>query len=221
MTDGAPALTKLLWQKRLRGADITPVEYMVLLTLSTYADRSLMRAHPGWTRLAADTRLDTRTIKKAMRALADKGYVQLVQAGGNQYGKGTANDYRLTLPVVHKGDTGSTPYPDEETDRRGASRAPRGTSHVVEGGHGMYPHQVNTSDPNHQSDAHASGPVGPDEGANWTDLIDSYDELLDWLDGDLNLDATETSTALGMWEKEAHPIAIRNTIIKSRRGDAA
>ncbi|NKY08975.1 helix-turn-helix domain-containing protein [Cellulomonas hominis] len=221
MTDGAPALSKLLWQKRLRGADLTPVEYMVLLTLSTYADRALMRAHPGWTRLAADTRLDTRTVKKAMRALADKGYVQLVQAGGNQYGKGTANDYRLTLPVIHKGDTGSTPYPYDEPEGRGASRARRGTSRVSEGGHGMYPHQVSTSDPNHQSDAHASGSIDAGEGSSWTDLIDRYEDLLDWLDGELDLDPEETTTALGMWEKEAHPIAIRNTILKHRRGDAA
>lgn len=221
MTDGAPALTKLLWQKRLRGADLTPVEYMVLLTLSTYADKALMNAHPGWVRLAADTRLDVRTIKKAVRSLTAKGYVQLIQPGGNQYGKGVANAYRLTLPVVHKGDTGSTPYLEDGPDGRGARSAPRGASGAHEGRHGMYPHQVNSSDPNHQSDAHASGSSEPREGPRWTDLIDRDDELLDWLDGDLTLDSQETSTALGMWEKGAHPIAIRNAILKHRRGNAA
>ncbi len=220
MTSGAPALTKLLWQKRLRGADLTPVEYMVLLTLSTYADRALMRAHPGWTRLAADTHLDVRTIKKAVRTLMAKGYVQLVQPGGNQYGKGTANDYRLTLPVVHKGDTGSTPYPGEEPERRGASGARRGASDVEEGGHGMYPHQVNTSDPLHHSDVQASASAPPGKGS-WTDLIDDYDELEAWLEGDIGFDiATDYNAAYEMWEHGAHPVAIRNTILANRRRTA-
>jgi len=128
VSGGAPALTKLQWQKRLRGAGLTPTEYLVLLTLSTYAGGDLRHAHPGWERLRADTSLDVRTIKKAASALIAKGYLLLTRPGGNQYGKGTANEYALSLPVIHKGDTECTPS-------SGAAGPPRGTSGASEGGH--------------------------------------------------------------------------------------
>ena len=47
-------------------------------------------------------------------------------------------------------------------------------------------------------------------------MTDDYDALEAWLEDGIGLDTIETSTALGMWEANAHPLAIRNTILRRR-----
>lgn len=150
----ATPLTKLGWQKALRGAPLTPTEYMVLSTMATYTDQHMQNAHPGWTRLVNDTRLDLRTIKKAATSLIGKGYLVLVQPGGNQYGKGSANVYAVTIP---KGGTQCTPSGDlsedsvsthGQVDPQGVHPVhARGTSGAGEGVHPVPPHQVLVSGP--------------------------------------------------------------------------
>lgn len=143
----APAPTKLLWQKQLRGAGLSATEYMVLLTLSTYADENLRHAHPGWARLAADTGLDVRTIKKAAASLQERGFILLTEWGGNQYGKGRANEFAI-LPIgVHKGRIECPPCDEDEDSQGGHSVRPRGASGAQEGGHPVTPHQVPASGP--------------------------------------------------------------------------
>ncbi|WP_324650991.1 helix-turn-helix domain-containing protein [Georgenia sp. H159] len=155
-------MTKLGWQKALRGADLTPTEYMVLSTLATYTDRHMQNAHPGWTRLVADTHLDLRTIKRAATSLIDKGYLILVEAGGNQVRKGAANVYAVTLP---KGDIQWPPSGGLDSDGSVSTHGglteyevegvhpmhPRGTSGAAEGVHPVPPHQVLTSGPSSSS----------------------------------------------------------------------
>jgi hypothetical protein len=114
---GAPTLTKLDYQKRLRGAGLTPTEYMVLVTMLGYANADLSNARPGHSRVAEDTALDERTVRRVVGRLADKGYLMLSLQGGNVVGRGMANVYMLTLPrhlrLVHKGGS-SAPLDDED-----------------------------------------------------------------------------------------------------------
>lgn len=84
--------SKLKWQRQLRGHPISPTEYRVLLAVFVYTDRDGEHAYPGWERLVADTRLDMRTVKAAVRRLVDRGYLMQTREGG---GRGRANEYAL------------------------------------------------------------------------------------------------------------------------------
>ncbi|MGN8245281.1 hypothetical protein ACTHAM_002400 [Cellulomonas soli] len=237
MSDGAPALTKLQWQKRLRGADITNTEYRILMTICSYTDKSLSNAHPGWARIVADSCITEKTAKKAVFSLMVKGWLRLVEAGGNQYGKGRANVYALAVPLSTRGVAGAPlddfpPSPGRGVidDRRGviddqgrgvAATPPSGSTSI----RGMHHHSAVQV----QRDQLASEPVADDDDpwqqqtqtpTSWLDAIDDYDELEAWLEEDLSIDEYERSTALGMWGSGSHPIAIRNTIIASRRQTA-
>lgn len=139
--------TKLQWQKDLRGADLTATEYMVLLTLSTYASKDGTSIHPGWTRLIKDTHLDIRTAKKAVTSLIKKGFLAQTEVGGNQYGYKQANVYELLQPPPRG--TPSVPLREEGRGTSGAVEGvhpvqARGTSSVDEGVHPVSPHQGNS-----------------------------------------------------------------------------
>ena len=103
MSGGAPALTKLQWQKQLRGAGLTHAEYRVLMTISTYTDRHGQNAHPGWARIIDDARVDRATGRRAVRSVIDKGWLTLVRKGGNAIGYHVADEYALSAPDIHKG----------------------------------------------------------------------------------------------------------------------
>lgn len=158
-------MNKFEYQKRLRGAGLTAPQYMVLMTLQTYANADGTRAHPGWERLRADTGLDPRTIKSAVGALCKRGFLREVES---KKVRGSANVYDLTLP-----DEGTTVAQQEnprsaEPNPRGTSDAPRGTSDAVQGGHPVPPHQILTPDPdNHERHAVGLRRTDGDED-NWT-----------------------------------------------------
>lgn len=239
-------MTKLAWQKALRGAELSPTEYMVLLTISTYTDEHLEHAHPGWARLADDTHLDRRTIKKAVDSLRMKGYLVLTMPGGNQYRKGLANEYHLTLPSRGTADApldsvsshGALTDHDDQgvhlVQQGGHSMQGRGTPDAWEGVHPVTPHQVLSSGPSirsihHHSEADASASAHADAHAkstdttdttptDWQALIDGEELLQEWLEARFDgITAMETQTAYYMWENDQHPIAIFNTIAKQRR----
>jgi hypothetical protein len=44
---GNPRRSKLNWYNSLRGADLTPSEFRILLALATYSSASLENARPG------------------------------------------------------------------------------------------------------------------------------------------------------------------------------
>lgn len=104
------AFSKLDWQETiLRGAgkDLTHAEMRILMTMSTYADsKDGGRIHPGKKRLAADINCSRTTLDEGIRNLVERGYLRLVQAGGNQVRRGFANVYQLSYPRwVIEGDT--------------------------------------------------------------------------------------------------------------------
>ncbi|MBX9243423.1 helix-turn-helix domain-containing protein [Actinotalea ferrariae] len=167
MSDGAPALSKLSWQKKLRGADLTHAEYRVLMTIASYTDKHLGNAHPGWARIAADACVREKTAKDAVRALMTKGWLRLTSAGGNQYGKGVANTYALTVPAINKGGGDRPPSGLDGDQGRGAVDDPRGGGRRLSKGGGERPpirkyfHQGSSS-----SSFRRPRPTGPRRGAD-------------------------------------------------------
>lgn len=232
--------SKLAWQKQLRGHFLSPTEYLVLSTIATYSDARGQGAHPGWARLGADTGLDQRTIKRAVKVLLAGRYLKQTAEGGNQHAKGMANEYAILPAAEAAGAPGPTttaaegvhpmtPLANGESDTgRGASGAPRGTSDVAEGVHPMTPHQITTSGPIIIPPSSKSGSVSTDHevptssaastSSNWSLLQDDCLLFEEWLEENVgNVDASEFTTAVGMWESGQHPKAIANTIRKQRR----
>ncbi len=222
--------SKLQWQKELRGHALSATEYLVLSTIATYTDATGTGAHPGWSRLAADTSLDARTIKRAVKVLLAGRYLEQTAEGGNQYSKGRANEYAL-LPAslafgapAPEGGHPVSPFDDEpDGPARGALGAARGTSGAVEGVQPVSPHQITTSGPSiipppsetgASPDAlripTSSGPSRPD----WSLMSEDFESLSEWLDAELGDGNWDNSTAEGMWLGESHPKAIRNKLRK-------
>lgn len=240
--------SKLTWLRDLRGRGLSPVQFTVLVAMFSYTDKKGGGAHPGWARLQQDTLLDLRTIKRAVRDLVELGYLIQTAEGGNQYGKGRANEYALgDLTKIREGGhlmhpltkslaralTPGNRRPSDrelavEKDRQLAALQaaigaegvhpvqPRGTSGALEGVHGMTPHQITTSDPSIIPPPAASGPDTAIDDL-WKTLRGDFAALEGWLLKSLGaLTAEESSTALGMWEKNEHPKAIANTIKAGR-----
>jgi hypothetical protein len=237
VTAGAPALTKLTYLTRLRGAGLTPAEHTVLVTMLTYARKDLTGARPGWARLCADTELSRNTVKQAVRRLICGGFLVLTEQGGNVVGHGRSNVYTLRLPLSTRGQP-TDPYDEDEgvnwLTPKGSNRTREGVKRPLSRGQWADPHQGSTSSGSNVIIPHAmhAGPADagrarhPDDVLLWLDttmigfwgpMLDDYDELEAWLEGDIGLDDDEHSTASGMWEDGRHPVAIRNTILKQRR----
>lgn len=90
--------SKMQYPTRLRGAELTHTEHHVLILLWTYSDAQMENAWPSVERLAKDARTTGRTVQRALGALREKGYVEIVKAGGWTEEGNRANTYRLTLP---------------------------------------------------------------------------------------------------------------------------
>ncbi|UMB71768.1 helix-turn-helix domain-containing protein [Mycobacterium paraterrae] len=91
--------SKLLWHKELRGCDMKPSAYRVLMTVFDYTDENGQGAYPGNDRLAADTCLSLSTVKDALKDLVAEGWLRRECRGGRS-GSGAhwAAEYALTTP---------------------------------------------------------------------------------------------------------------------------
>lgn len=94
--------SKLDWQQTILrgvGKDLTHVQVRILMHLSTYSDsKDGGRIHPGKKRIADEIGCSRTTIDKAINVLVERGYLRLVQQGGNQVRRGFANVYQLAYP---------------------------------------------------------------------------------------------------------------------------
>lgn len=79
----------------MRGADLSLAERAIAFTLATYANVDGTRAFPGIERLIADTGASDKTIRRALKALEAKGWVECMYRGRRNSG---ASEYRLTIP---------------------------------------------------------------------------------------------------------------------------
>ncbi|MBF6330260.1 MarR family winged helix-turn-helix transcriptional regulator [Nocardia transvalensis] len=135
------SLNKFAWMEALRGADLSHAEYRILLNLSTWANGDLTNAYPGMKALAEAAQVSPPTLKKALRTLTAKGWIVLVDPGGNQYWKGKANVYSLAVP---KGVTGLSPSGSQggkPFSEGGNSVSEGGKSAPGEGDNSVIPHQ--------------------------------------------------------------------------------
>ncbi|MEV7457979.1 helix-turn-helix domain-containing protein [Pseudarthrobacter oxydans] len=199
--------SKFAWMKSLRGADLTHAEYRVLVTISTYTNAGGTNAFPGFETIVRDSCTDPKTARKALRTLQEKGWLELVDEGGNKHWKGKANVYAIRTPA---------PKPKEGNDslKGGTDSLSRG---VVNG-----PPSEHGSDHEEHSDPYGSGSAKPSAPSDFPpDWEYNLDEVLDWLTRHLGIDEDEERHAWGMWEDEYHPKAIFNSVVARRIGHAA
>lgn len=98
-TDGKTSQTgnfsKLTWQKKLLGADITHAEFHVLITVCAYANADGTNAFPGLDRIVAEAKVSRSCAVKCLKALESKGWLRATR---RSTGRGNATVYRLSTP---------------------------------------------------------------------------------------------------------------------------
>lgn len=92
-------ITKMTYVTKLRGADLTPGEYLVLMTIWTYTDERMQNAWPGRDRLQTDTGMSREGVRLALRSLEEKGFIILTAKGGYRGKQKMADVYSLSLPT--------------------------------------------------------------------------------------------------------------------------
>lgn len=92
----------LLWQRSLRRSGLSAPVLAVLFMLGTYADPDGRNAFPGEARLAADTGLSARTVRRHLDTARQAGWITRDEtSGGRSRGRGLADRYMLTIPHRH------------------------------------------------------------------------------------------------------------------------
>lgn len=125
-----PRRSKLDWLKSLRGADLTPAEFCILVLLVSYSNASRENAYPGVARLAEDAGMDKRRVQRILQRLVAKNAIAVTQEGGNQVFKGAATIYKiLTPPQRPKGETQFTLQSDKSGSKGGTSVTLKGGTH--------------------------------------------------------------------------------------------
>ncbi|MBF6328511.1 GntR family transcriptional regulator [Nocardia transvalensis] len=152
-------MNKFAWLEALRGVDLTHAEYRVAVNLSTWANGDLTNAYPGKEALAEAAGVSMPTLKKALRSLTEKGWVVLVERGGNQYWKGKANVYSLTVPKGANGLPPSSSQGGKPFSQGGSSVSEGGKSAPGEGGKPVAPHQVIEPSPSINAFHQGAAPV--------------------------------------------------------------
>jgi len=154
-------MSKLSWQKTLRYADdLTHAEFRVLTVISTYTDESMGNAFPGFSQIVGASCVSGSTAKAAIKNLIEKGWLVLIEEGGNQYWKGKANVYAVATPTSPKGVAHRPPSGGgkgvDECNQGDRSSVEGGQPLPDEGGYSVPPHQIPTSDPSIRSSHQAS-----------------------------------------------------------------
>lgn len=195
--------SKFEWMKALRGADLTHAEYRVLITISTYTNAAGGNAFPGFETIVRDSCTAPKTVKRALRTLQEKGWLVLVEEGGNKHWKGKANVYAIRTPDLNlKGGNGSLKGGNDYPARGVLSGPPseHGSEHIEH------------SDPCGSGSAEPSAPS--DFPLDWEDNLDG---VLGWLTRHLGISEDEERHAWGLWENDYHPKAIFNSLATRRR----
>jgi hypothetical protein len=95
--------TVYTWRAALTDSDLPPTTRHVALTLSIYMSEKGDSAFPGARRLAHDTGLSERAVRKQLGDLVQAGWLEVVQRGGLRGETRRANAYRARIP--HPGPT--------------------------------------------------------------------------------------------------------------------
>lgn len=89
------------WERVVRRAPLDSVSTLVALTLATYANRDGTSIYPGNAKLAAVTRLNERTVRRALGRLRDGGYIvrTVEQDWHARVIEHKADEYELAIPA--------------------------------------------------------------------------------------------------------------------------
>ncbi|WP_258933246.1 helix-turn-helix domain-containing protein [Nesterenkonia pannonica] len=68
------------------------------MAIASYTDSNGSNAHPGKERLAANTGIHIKNLRRHLKALEESGWIMVEEAGGNARFKGAATVYQLTTP---------------------------------------------------------------------------------------------------------------------------
>lgn len=87
------------WERLVRRIVLPGPVKLLALILATYADPDGTRVRPGLGVLADVTGRDEKTVRRHLAVLLDLDLVHMVAKGGGRGGKGTASEFRLTVPT--------------------------------------------------------------------------------------------------------------------------
>lgn len=198
------ARSKMDWYKQAARStqELSHVEFRVLMALASYSDKDGKNAHPGNSRLSADTGIEQRNLRRYLKRLEESGWIVTTSAGGNHIRKGTATTYMLTIPS--KGGNGEQKGGNDYPAREVATTLPSGY----------------ISGPIDHSEGKPSASPASGDGEkviqpkirDWS-RFDELEHLEQWLDTNLNgwRGGHQLETAVWMmWEDDRHPKAILN-----------
>jgi hypothetical protein len=86
------------WRRIIRRARLGSTATLVAAILADYASPDGRHVRPGNDRLAAETELSDKSIRRAMDKLRDIGLIERVFAGSRMGRRALADEYRLTIP---------------------------------------------------------------------------------------------------------------------------
>ena len=123
------------WRSAICESDLPATAKHVALTISLYMNERGGSAFPGGSRLARDTSLDLRTVKRALALLEAEGWLTVVHRGSCvRGGRRTANEYAASQPDRCHTTTGVTRPPVSHVHRPVSQMSSTGVTrppHVV------------------------------------------------------------------------------------------
>lgn len=139
------------WRSAISDSDLHSTVKHVALALSLYMNERGGSAWPGAERLARDTSLHVRTVRRALTFLTENGWLQVVGRGGRRGGRKIANEYVAAIPTK----VGTAPtFPD---DKGGQPEPETVAEDPVKGG-GAPPHYSKNSSRSHHRGEQVSDP---------------------------------------------------------------
>jgi Helix-turn-helix domain len=101
------------WVNVVRRARLGSSAKLIALVIASYANPDGTHVYPGVARLAVQTELDYRTVRRALGKLRNAGLLQVTKRGARKAGQ--SDEYRLTL-APDLLDNIAVPTPDEEKE---------------------------------------------------------------------------------------------------------
>jgi hypothetical protein len=101
------------------------VDYYIYETLADLQNDEEGCSWPSLAYLAKRSRLDKKTVLRAIQRLVRLGLVEILTQGGWDGKKNAANRYKVHLPQLREGGSGATPPPPESEGSSGTT-PPRG-----------------------------------------------------------------------------------------------
>lgn len=117
----APLFT---WRSAICESDLKSTTRHVALTLSLYMNERGGSAHPGATRLAAETGLHIATVRACLAELVDGGWLEMLAQGGLRGAKRAANVYEARIPPNDDDPSSRTTHRPDGGDPSSSPRRP-------------------------------------------------------------------------------------------------